>query len=65
MNYLITLQVTRMAADDGEMRLETADRKLARAMQLLAIENDLDCEVLIEQKPKVVKFKGIELEGGK
>ena len=43
----------------GEVKLQTEVRSRARAVKLLAQENDLTCEVVVETKPRPVKFKGV------
>ena len=56
--YIIKLITTK-----GEVCLETSTRSLARSVQLLAAENSLLCEVLVEQKPREVKFRAPKPEG--
>lgn len=39
--------------------LVTESRALARSCYLLCEENNLECEVVVEVKPRLVKFKGV------
>ncbi|MBA7567279.1 hypothetical protein ES708_08988 [subsurface metagenome] len=49
-----------LITDLGEVKLKTTERIRARALKLLAQENDLVCEVVVETKPREVKFKGVD-----
>lgn len=45
--------------DGGQMVFTTQKRTLARAVKLLAAENEYQCDVAVIQQ-RTVKFKGIE-----
>jgi len=42
------------------LTLKSEDRTAMRGLAIVCKENDLECVVEVEAKPRVVKFKGVD-----
>lgn len=56
--YKITIQ--HHMKDTPALKVNTESRNTARSVALLGKENNLKVEVMVESKPRVVKFKGVD-----